>query len=124
MIHILLVEGHPFIRKMLKSQIENDPELRIAGEAENAAAAFEQAQSVHPDLIILDYDNPDGGGMALIRRFHEILPLLPIIVLCLSDDEDLRARILALGAAEFITKEGSSDSILAAIYRTRHLSGS
>jgi DNA-binding NarL/FixJ family response regulator len=117
MVNILLVVGHPFIRKMLKSQIEIEPDMHIIAEAIDGPSAFEQARLTNPDLIILDYDMPHMDGLKLITEFHNALPSIPVILLGLSDDEVLRFKALSAGAAEFVTKELNTNAFLAAIRR-------
>jgi DNA-binding NarL/FixJ family response regulator len=115
MIEILLVVGHPLILKMLKSQIEIEPDMHVIGEAADTSSALELSHQIKPNIIIIDYDSPDIKDFGIIKELHQYLPITPIILLSLSDEDVLRSQAIRAGASDVITKEANIDIFLAAI---------
>lgn len=72
--------------------------------AESLAAAMEKANSHAFDLILLDIDLPDGGGLNVFHQIHAAVPQTPIIVLADAAAEDIAARTMSLGAQDYVVK--------------------
>src|SRR4051812_20299739 len=83
---ILLVDDHPIVRERLGELINQQPDLAVCGEAEDANAAVKAAQCLHPDLAIIDITLKDTYGIELIKHLKTILPKLPILVLSMHDE--------------------------------------
>ncbi len=97
----LIVDDEKAIRRFLRSAlIAEDFDVN---EAENAAAARALAESVRPDLIVLDLGLPDGDGADLIAPLAA-LGGPAIVVLSALDEEPRKVRALDLGADDFVTK--------------------
>jgi len=85
-------------------------------EAPDCARAFVLSAS-HPDLdlVLLDYHLPDMNGLAALGIFGERHPELPVVILSGSANPSIAQRVLAQGAAGFVTKSGRSDELLQAL---------
>lgn len=105
------------MRKMLRSKIDIELDLKVIGEVSEGITAIEKALIEPPDLIIFDYDTPDMDGLEFTRQVNQLKPDVPIIVISFSDDEELRSLAITAGAADFITKEVNTDAFMAAIHR-------
>jgi len=101
---ILLVEDSEDNRAMMKRLLEmSGYEVR---EAINGEQAVEKAQSISPDLILMDLSLPRIDGLTasrLIRRIPQ-LKQVPIVVVSAHDTSDFHAEALASGCNEYVTK--------------------
>ena len=113
-----MVDDHALVRAGLCQVLQGlDPvEKTEVLQAHNCAVAFELA-ATHPDLdlVLLDYHLPDMNGLAALAIFGKKHPELPIVMLSGSANPSIVQRVLAQGAAGFITKSGLSDELLLAL---------
>jgi DNA-binding NarL/FixJ family response regulator len=117
---ILVVDDHALVREGLCQVLQGlqPGEPTDVLQAADCASAFEQAQN-HPDidLVLLDYHLPDMTGLAALAIFGKNHPELPIVILSGSANPRIMQRVLAQGAAGFITKSGVSDQLIQALRR-------
>jgi DNA-binding NarL/FixJ family response regulator len=115
---ILVVDDHALVRAGLSQVLQGlDPtETTQVLEAPDCTSAFALAQS-HPDLdlVLLDYHLPDMNGLAALAIFGDKHPELPVVILSGSANPSIAQRVLAQGAAGFITKSGLSEELLYAL---------
>jgi DNA-binding NarL/FixJ family response regulator len=109
-IRVLLVDDQPAIRQGLRLRLTTEPDMSIAGEAEDGPAALELAGALMPDVIVLDISMPGMDGFETARRLNDIAPFA-IVMLSLHDDPASRARALAAGATVFVAKH-EADALL------------
>lgn len=76
----------------------------ICGEAENGQAAVEQAEALHPDVVILDMMMPQMDGIAAGRKIRTLLPDVPIIVYTLLEAEPLEPLAARAGIDRVVSK--------------------
>lgn len=115
---ILVVDDHALVRAGLSQVLQGlDPaEITVVLEAPDCTRAFALVQD-HPDLdlVLLDYHLPDMNGLAALTIFGNKHPELPVVILSGSANPSIAQRVLAQGAAGFITKSGLSDELLYAL---------
>lgn len=99
--------------------------LRDAGymvlEAFDGAQGFAFAEQDPPDVVLLDWMMPAGGGMNVLERFRATARLtgVPVIVVTASTDEGLEAQVQERGAASLLHKPLDRDRLLALVESTR-----
>lgn len=86
---ILLVEDHPVMRDGLATQIRNEPDLQVCGEAEDVHEALRLVQQLHPDLVIVDICLKSGHGIDLVRRVHDSDPKQRMLVNSMYDEASM-----------------------------------
>ena len=69
-IRILLADDHPILRRGLREVIEQDPGLRVVGEAGDGDAVLAQLAALAPDVVVLDLDMPGRDGFAVLRELR------------------------------------------------------
>lgn len=106
MIKVLIIDDSAFMRHMLKSMMESDPEIQVAGTARNGLEGLKKIEELHPDIVTLDIQMPDLDGLAVLEKIMALHPL-PVIMLSSVDKQDaeITLRAMQLGAADFIAKE-------------------
>ena len=114
---LLIVDDHPMMRTGLAQLIDNEPDLKVCAEADNAAQALDAVTNHQFDLILLDISLPDRNGLELIKDIQALKPELPILVVSMHDEMLYAERVLRAGARGYIMKESGSENLLIAIRR-------
>jgi DNA-binding NarL/FixJ family response regulator len=114
-IRILLVDDHPVMRAGLRAAIEQQPDLRVAGEAAGWRIALTQARALTPAVIVLDLNLADGSGWSLLEQLRALGQLPPTLVLSVCDEAVYARRLFRAGARGYLMKEEPLERIVWAI---------
>src|ERR1041384_665302 len=112
---VLLVDDHPILRKGLAELINQEPDLTVCGEAEEAPKAFEAVGALNPDVAVVDISLKGGNGLELIKNIKARYPDLPLLVLSMHDETLYAERALRAGSLGYIMKEEAIEKVLTAI---------
>jgi DNA-binding NarL/FixJ family response regulator len=115
MISILLVDDKPAVLHGLRLRLELEPDLKVVGEAHDGRSALALAQTLHPDVVIMDVGMPGMDGITATERLRELIPDVIVIVLTVRDDEETKSRVFQAGAAAFVEKRALPDRLLTTI---------
>ena len=115
MINILIADDHPIIRYGLKQLISEEPDMKVTGEAENAAGVFEMIKKNNYDVLILDMSFPDVNGLEVITKLKYSKSDIAILVLSALPEEQYALRCLKAGAAGYLNKIAASSQLINAI---------
>ena len=116
-IRILLVDDQPAVRQGLQIRLVLEPDVEVVGEAGDGAGAISLAQSLRPDVILMDVRMPGMDGISAVRTLRAVAPESAVVILSLYDDAKTRARAQEAGAAAFVAKHKVEETLLAAIRR-------
>ena len=112
---VLVVDDDPLTRSLLSIALQSQAfEVIPAGDA---GAALEQVRSEAPEIVILDLRLPGLDGMEALRKFKEIAPELPVVILTGYGDVPLAVEAMRLGAYDFLTKPVEPAKILVVVRR-------
>jgi len=114
---LLIVDDHPIVRERVAELINQEADLVVCGEAEDANGALQAAKSLSPDMAIVDITLKDTYGIELIKQLKELYPKLPILVLSMHEESMYGERALRAGAKGYLTKQEASKKIIDAIRR-------
>ena len=114
-IRILLVDDQSLIRQGLRALLELEPDLTIVGEAENGQVAIDRAESLNPDIILMDVRMPYTDGVAATEIIHQKHPNIRIIILTTFDDDEYVTAALKVGAIGYLLKDTPSEELAQAI---------
>jgi DNA-binding NarL/FixJ family response regulator len=114
-IRVLLVDDHAVVREGLRAFLELQDDVEVVGEAADGVEALEQAERLHPEVILMDLVMPRLDGVAAMRRLRAQMPDARVIVLTsFLDDERLLPAIEA-GAAGYLLKNAAPAELVRAI---------
>ena len=114
---VFLIDDHPLVRMWLGQLIEEQGDLMVCGDADNARDAIRRIEAAKPDLAIVDISLPVGSGMELIKTLKSQYPDLPMIVLSMHDEAVYAERAIRAGARGYVMKRETANRIIESIYR-------
>jgi len=112
---ILLVDDHPILREGLAQLIEQQKDLSVCGQFEEAGKAFEAIATLKPDLALVDISLKGSSGIELLKNIKVNYPKLLVLVLSMHDESLYAERVLRAGASGYIMKQEATDKVLEAI---------
>jgi DNA-binding NarL/FixJ family response regulator len=115
MIKVIVVDDHPVVRRGLKQIIEDEPDMKVAGEAKNAGECFSLVQKTDCTLVVLDITLPDRNGFDVLKQLKYEHPNLPILILSVHPEDQYGLRFIKAGASGYLMKEGAPDELVKAI---------
>jgi len=114
-VKLLLVDDHEVVRTGLRMLLENQPNIKIIGEANTGLQALEMAESLKPDVVIMDITLPDISGIEATRKLRQSHPDLPVVALTIHEDEQYFFEMLQAGASAYVPKRAAPEDLLNAI---------
>ncbi len=115
LIRLMLVDDHFFVRMGLASSLGDEEDLEVAGEASTVAEAAAMQPSIAPDVMLIDFNLPDGTGPELIEKVMAGPQPSRCIILSVSEGEDDIYRAVQAGASAYLPKSTEREELLAAI---------
>jgi DNA-binding NarL/FixJ family response regulator len=103
-IRVLLAEDHTLFRRALACVLQSEPGFEVAGEAEDGVDAVAKASSVHADVILMDVQMPTMSGLEATRRILATSPQVKILMLTMSEDDDVVFEAVKSGAQGYLLK--------------------
>lgn len=111
-----LMDDHEVVRQGVRALLEASGEIRVVGEASNAADAVARIPAIRPDVAILDVRVPDGNGVEVCRDVRSSVGTPCLMLTSYSDDEALFEAIMA-GASGYVLKQIRGSELLNAVKR-------
>jgi DNA-binding NarL/FixJ family response regulator len=114
---VFVVDDHPVVRQGLALMINQQPDLAVCGEAEDAHRALQEIAACRPDIVVIDIslNGPDGLDLLKMLRLH--CPDLPVLILSMHDESVYAERALRAGANGYIMKQEATEKVLVALRR-------
>jgi len=112
---VLLVDDFRAFRDSVRSLIEESPGYEVVGEAEDGLTATQLAETLRPDVVLMDVNISRLDGVTATRQIKALLPETSIIGISAAPTPYAREEMLKAGARGFVQKEQIPDELLAAI---------
>ena len=116
LISIMLAEDHTVVRQGFRRLLEDQPDLKVVGEASNGRMAVEKALELKPDIVIMDITMPLMNGIEAARRIRKELPDTRILILSMYSHEHYIHQLLDVGISGYLLKDASGRDIINAIH--------
>ncbi len=113
-IRLMLADDHRMLREGLRRSL-SDEGFDVVGEASDGDEAVRLADSVRPDVILMDVTMPDVDGVEATRRIHQQHPEIRVVMLTMHADQSVIAEALRAGASGYLVKDCSTDEIADAV---------
>jgi len=116
-IRILIADDHPMFREGVVQSLASEKDFTIIGQASNGKNTIEMAKELLPDVLLLDITMPDQDGITITKKISATFPVIQIIMLTASENEDDLMKALKAGARGYVLK-GISAKELVKVVRT------
>jgi DNA-binding NarL/FixJ family response regulator len=104
-IRILVADDHPLTRDGIRAALSLDVGLEVVAEAGDGQEAVELAQSLHPDVVIMDVRMPRLGGIRATREITAAVPDTRVIILTVEEAQARVGEAIQAGAAGYLVKD-------------------
>lgn len=115
-IRIMIADDHTIVRQGLARLLEDQPDLKVVGEATDGRMAVERALVLKPDIVIMDIAMPLMNGIEASKRIRKELPKVKILILSMYSHEHYIHQLLETGISGYLLKESSGRDIINAIH--------
>lgn len=117
-LRILLADDHATVRHGLKLMIDDEPDMKVVGEANDGNEVLRQARELKPDVVVMDISMPGMNGLAATRALKKLQPHAVIVTLTRHADDAYLHELLRAGVAGYVLKRSAPAELLHAIRRT------
>jgi DNA-binding NarL/FixJ family response regulator len=114
---VVIVDDHPMFRERLSQLINNELDMEVSGEADDAEQAIRLIRDTSPNLAIVDITLKGSSGLELVKSIKALSIVVPVLVLSMHDESLYAERALRAGATGYITKSQATEEVLLAIRR-------
>lgn len=115
MIDLLLVDDHELVRTGIRRLLEDQPGVRVCGEADSGETAIRLVKQKRPDVVLMDLNMPGMGGLEATRKMVKLYRSLPVIIVSVHMDDPFPSRLMQAGAMGYISKGASVAEMMDAI---------
>ena len=115
MIRLLLVDDHAIVRSGLRTLLEDEADIEIAGEAGTAREALELVRQARPDVVLMDIGLPDQSGIEATRAVKREWPRVAVVALTIHEDEEYFFQMLHAGASGYVPKRAAPEELITAV---------
>lgn len=113
-IQVMLADDHQIIRQSLKVLLEREG-LKIVGEASNGQEAVKIAESLHPDVAVLDVSMSVLNGIDAAKEIQKVSPQTKTVFLTVHDEDPYLLEALRVGAKGYVVKTHAAENLVQAI---------
>jgi two-component system nitrate/nitrite response regulator NarL len=114
-LRIAIVDDHPMVAEGIQSILESYDDVEIVGTLTGGRAVIEQLETLDPDVILMDLNMPDLGGLSTTEIVLEQRPGTRIVILSMHDSPEYISSALNHGAMGYLLKDVPTDEIKLAI---------
>ena len=114
-IRVLVADDHGVVREGIRHVLEGEAGFEIVAEAANGSEAMALAESLRPDVVVLDISMPGESGLALAARLRERVPECRVLILSMHDHPEYVMESVRAGAHGYLLKETAATELRRAI---------
>ena len=114
-LRILLADDHEIVRRGLCALLQTHEGWEVCGEAIDGRDAVEKAKQLKPDVVVLDVGMPNLNGLDATRQLVQYDPNFKVIVLTITDSDQVIREALDAGARGFVLKSDAARDLVSAV---------
>jgi DNA-binding NarL/FixJ family response regulator len=114
-IAVLLVDDHSLVRRGFRRMLEDEPGIRVTGEATDGHEAVEAVGALRPDVVVMDFALPSMNGAVATRRIRESYPKTEVLILSMHAEPNYVRTCLEAGARGYLLKNAMDLELVSAV---------
>lgn len=114
-VRVFIAEDHHLVRQGFRRLLEDDPRIRVVGEASTGLAAIEQCKALKPDVVVMDLSMPDLGGLEATAEILKANPQTKVVILSMYSNQAYVRKAFELGAKGYILKNAIEVDLIRAV---------
>jgi DNA-binding NarL/FixJ family response regulator len=112
---IVIAEDHTILREGLRALLSSREGCAVVGEASDGREAIRCAETLRPDLLLMDLSMPGMNGLEALREIKSRCPETRVLVLTVHKTDEYVTATLKAGADGYVLKDASAEELLMAI---------
>lgn len=117
-IRVLIVDDHVLFSRGIKSLLQRHSEFEVVADAVDGLEGVKRAQSLAPDIVLLDLNMPGVSGKEAVRFIVEAAPSTRVLMLTVSEEAEDLLDCLRAGASGYLLKKIDTEALVDALHRT------
>jgi two-component system, NarL family, response regulator DevR len=118
-IRVFLLDDHEVVRRGVHDLLDDEPDIRVVGEADTVEQALVRVPALRPQVAVLDVRLPDGDGVSACRELRSRMPDLACLMLTSFDDEGALLDSIMAGASGYVLKQIQGSDLVSAVRNRR-----
>lgn len=114
-VRVVVADDHAVVVQGVRALLSAVEGMELVGAADTGRAAVRAAVTLNPDVLVLDLQMPEMGGLEAIREIARRAPSVAVLVLTMFDDDDSVFAAMRAGALGYVLKGAAPDSVVRAI---------
>lgn len=108
---VVVCDDHAVLTQCLAATLAAEPDIEVVGVAGTVADVLALADQRRPQVVLMDYELPDGDGVAATRALKDAHPETKVVMLTSYTDEAVLVRAIEAGCSGYLTKHEGSDEV-------------
>ncbi len=114
-ISVLLVDDHSLVRKGFRRMLEDEPGIRVVGEASDGHEAVDAVGVLKPQVVVMDFSLPSMNGAVATRRIRELHPETEVLILSMHAEPNYVRTCMEAGARGYLLKNAMDLELVSAV---------
>lgn len=114
-LRVLITDDHPLFRQGLRTALQSAEDIEVIGEASTGREAISLAETLQPDVVLMDIQMPGNNGIEATRAIVETSPAIRVLVITMFQDDASVFTAMRAGARGYVLKDAEKEDILRAI---------
>jgi two-component system response regulator DevR len=114
-IRVMVVDDHQLVAQALAEVLDDEPDLEVVARTGSVAEATRAAQVLAPDVVLMDYQLPDGNGVTAAERIRRHRPETKVVMLTAYAEDALLVAAVEAGCSGYLTKDRAVEEVVSAV---------
>jgi two-component system, NarL family, response regulator DevR len=114
-VSVVVCDDHKILAEGLAALLAGAGGVKVAAVVGSVAEAVERCRALRPDVVLMDYELPDGNGVQATEAIKQAVPEANVVMLTSFADESVLVAAIEAGCCGFLTKHKSAQDVVTAV---------